>query len=682
MWQIPLFEEPKIRGLLIAPDSYSFLTQQIGPQFASDSEYYLKLDEGLNVFIGKNGAGKTTILRMLASAARVQVMPYEGLVLDLGTKFRLEALKYLGMLFELGAKSPRETYSFNSKGQRSGSLLSEFIELEEENFEIYMSFIEKCDWLVTRALNFETDPYSVVLVPTVICNSNLPKTFKLEELRSDYIEVMGCELREEKDLAMDLRKGFLEKWKSSPLCNLRNIRDLLSFTDSPNSFAEGTSIFLEPIGGEELITMPESNVEKVAVLTITSGIDGTFQDYEPNESIKEGLSRLLSSKSSISLDMAEDFGYQINKKIHEFVDEIMPSLADMSPFIGNPFNWLTGSAPVLKNSDGLTVNSLSNAENRWLRIAVNMSILEPTMVLIDEPESGLHRKNEEKVSEVLSGSWTDSKLVCIATHSPEFLNREDIKIFRLANGKINEFESSRNREIEALGLRKSDLLGLVSKFLVVEGEHEKIVFEKLFGEELQKSRIKILVARGAKNFSGVIDSNIVFDFTEADIFAVMDNLEAEEVQNVWNQSIKICKESNYVNAAGYLRNNLPNRDSGESKFLSEFLTRALESNEYERFDVYGLTKPDIILYFPESSFFLKESWDNLRVEYTTQKNAWTGKQSFVDFKSWLKKNKGAKVGVGEIEKALENLDQIPLDFTKMVNALIGNLEGEFKPRDI
>jgi energy-coupling factor transporter ATP-binding protein EcfA2 len=541
--------------------------------------------------------------------------------------------------------------------------------LEEENFEIYKSFIEKCDWLVTRALNFESDPYSVVLVPTIICNSNLPKILKLEELRSHYIEVMGCEIREEKDLAMDLRKGFLEKWKENPLCNLRNIRNLLSFTESPNSFAEGSNIFLEPIGGEELITMPESNVEKVAVLTITSGIDGTFQDYEPNESIKEGLSRLLSSKSSISLDMAEDFGYQVNKKIHEFVDEIMPSLSDMSPFIGNPFNWLTGSAPVLKNSDGLTINSLSNAENRWLRIAVNMSILEPTMVLIDEPESGLHRKNEEKVSEVLSGSWTNSKLVCIATHSPEFLNREDIKIFRLANGKINEFESSRNREIEALGLRKSDLLGLVSKFLVVEGEHEKIVFEKLFGEELQKFRIKILVARGAKNFSGVIDSNIVFDFTEADIFAVMDNLEAEEVRDVWNKSVNICKESNYVKAGDYLRANLPNKETGESKFLSEFLTRALESNEYARFDVYGLSKPDIILYFSESSFGLNESWQELRNQYFDKKNTWTQKQAFMDFKTWLKKTKGGRVGIGEIERALEKLDEIPIDFTNMINRL-------------
>jgi energy-coupling factor transporter ATP-binding protein EcfA2 len=415
--------------------------------------------------------------------------------------------------------------------------------------------------------------------------------------------------------------------------------------------------------------MPESNVEKVAVLTITSGIDGTFQDYEPNESIKEGLSRLLSSKSSISLDMAEDFGYQVNKKIHEFVDEIMPSLSDMSPFIGNPFNWLTGSAPVLKNSDGLTINSLSNAENRWLRIAVNMSILEPTMVLIDEPESGLHRKNEEKVSEVLSGSWTNSKLVCIATHSPEFLNREDIKIFRLANGKINEFESSRNREIEALGLRKSDLLGLVSKFLVVEGEHEKIVFEKLFGEELQKFRIKILVARGAKNFSGVIDSNIVFDFTEADIFAVMDNLEAEEVRDVWNKSVNICKESNYVKAGDYLRANLPNKETGESKFLSEFLTRALESNEYARFDVYGLSKPDIILYFSESSFGLNESWQELRNQYFDKKNTWTQKQAFMDFKTWLKKTKGGRVGIGEIERALEKLDEIPIDFTNMINRL-------------
>jgi hypothetical protein len=41
----------------------------------------------------------------------------------------------------------------------------------------------------------------------------------------------------------------------------------------------------------------------------------------------------------------------------------------------------------------------------------------------------------------------------------------------------------------------------------------------------------------------------------------------------------------------------------------------------------------------------------------------------MDFKTWLKKTKGGRVGIGEIEIALEKLDEIPLEFTNMINRL-------------
>jgi hypothetical protein len=95
---------------------------------------------------------------------------------------------------------------------------------------------------------------------------------------------------------------------------------------------------------------------------------------------------------------------------------------------------------------------------------------------------------------------------------------------------------------------------------------------------------------------------------------------------------------------------------------------AIKSGTVHQLRVVGLSKPDVIEYLPAEDFVPGSTWSTLVTEW----KAWLqGRpdKSRLDFKSWLRRHKHAKVHTDAIRSSAERQDSIPLDVSKLLHEL-------------
>jgi hypothetical protein len=205
------------------------------------------------------------------------------------------------------------------------------------------------------------------------------------------------------------------------------------------------------------------------------------------------------------------------------------------------------------------------------------------------------------------------------------------------------------------------MLSRVRTFLLVEGEHERIVFETLFAEELHRLRVSMVVARGGKNMKDIFDSQVLFNFSDARVVALLDNMSAQHIELLWFRAKELAGVGKVDEAGALVRGELPPQRSGENRFLGQFLTRALEDGEHERVGAWGLSKEDVILYLPPAAFGIKRTWEDTLADYEPDRDG--------SLKPWLTKKFGATFSLDAVRAAVESLDEIPQDFTELLLAL-------------
>ena len=92
-------------------------------------------------------------------------------------------------------------------------------------------------------------------------------------------------------------------------------------------------------------------------------------------------------------------------------------------------------------------------------------------------------------------------------------------------------------------------------------------------------------------------------------------------------------------------------------FLSQFLTLALANGQYERVEVWGLSKSDITQYFEPTNFGIKSSWKELLELHSS---------SDPSFKEWASKKFGADFTIQSVDRASKALDSIPDEFGNLI----------------
>lgn len=317
--------------------------------------------------------------------------------------------------------------------------------------------------------------------------------------------------------------------------------------------------------------------------------------------------------------------------------------------------WFEGRRPRWEFLEGRTerwmpVNALSSAQERWARLAVGLASARrdgtPVVFVCDEPEAGLHRLAERHLAK---GLHTLSKRtgvsVIVATHSPRLLDANDmhpILVHRDTGGATKLApvtlslvdRSSADLAAQQHGLTVGDLTALMRLTVVVEGIHDEFVFAALLREELDGALAGILPMHGGKHARSLADARLLFDGTDAQILLVLDNLEQEEVNDVWARTASLAAEGRTEDA----RTSLEALDRGRSSerlFLHQFGIRALEVGRMDRIHIHGLSMPDVICYLPPSLLLQKSgTWPDLLVRWSRE----AAPAAPQNLKGWLKRN--------------------------------------------
>jgi hypothetical protein len=458
-----------------------------------------------------------------------------------------------------------------------------------------------------------------------------------------------------------------------------NSNNFLFKRPSEHHFSKNKKILFLPSLGYTKFTKTnliyENNLFKDQDKSKNSNIDAITVNYftSASNSLKNNIESLESE--------SEDFGNLVNE-IYAHLLFGAPTLAFLpnkhqNSALGNIYCWYFKNG---SNDNLIPINQLSLAQYRWAELSIKIAALSSRTVyyntnekfikqtlVIDEPESALHITAQQHL--VLGLEWLAENKnfqIFISTHSPLFMNFSSGKLFEVRSeekgSQVYPLDQNLKESMTQLGIEPVDLLRRISTFLVVEGQHELDVFKELFAEELERKRIHLLPLRGASNLSSIVNSSFIFDFSEAKIAVLLDNLEIDLVQKIWNDAIEMTDKNELAEAKKYVLKNLPAGDRIENKFLREFMNRVLEENLTERIQLFGMSKKDIIEYLPANYFISGANWVSLTQEFKDQKEE-------KDFKKWLVKKYKADFSSENIRKAVQEMDSIHTDLTNLINNL-------------
>lgn len=390
----------------------------------------------------------------------------------------------------------------------------------------------------------------------------------------------------------------------------------------------------------------------------------------------------------------EKLAVQLSARVNEIMNSVL---------LDPPYAAIKFQAPMLRFSSPaarwsfqvcerttVRLTQLSTAEQKWATLAINFasaesqragrfgggSPLRPLVLVIDEPEAALHRVAEARVADFLV-SWTrDPRHVAfVATHSPELLDVPESSLTEISKQSdghstslVRRLDLAERDALERLGLRPSDLLRWPRVFLLVEGEHDKQMIESFFGPRLRRARVELLPLRGAKQLASTIDSRVLFKYTDATVVALLDNMSAESVGNSWQQA-QLARMAEGVGAAKQIVVDWFARDkSEESRYMSGWLTSALDAGLESRLIPYGLSGRDIIEYLPVSEMVPgAASWEALHQEHQADRALKKGHPN--EFKPWLRARKGIEVTEQLIQSALDAAPEPPADLELMMKTL-------------
>ncbi len=317
------------------------------------------------------------------------------------------------------------------------------------------------------------------------------------------------------------------------------------------------------------------------------------------------------------------------------------------------------------------LNQLSSAQRRWTSFAVQLALLEqlvlPLIVLLDEPEAALHRRAERHLAAGLQRMASElNATVVVATHSPSFLSLESARLVHVHRGSagrtaVEPMDRSFRQRLDGLGLDPADLLQFCRTALLVEGEHELLIFRELFKDEFARMGVELFALRGASQLKNASDAQLFFRYTDAELVVVLDNQDNRRVTDVWDRARSAFDDGQ--DHLVILNELTKNGWTSEAKFIVEFCALALTFHSRDRIRFHTMSKPDIVDYLPLSVIAPAATqigaWEDLRVIYERS-------GSKQNFKVWLGSTYGARYDEETVLSATRALDHIPEEFTELL----------------
>jgi energy-coupling factor transporter ATP-binding protein EcfA2 len=336
------------------------------------------------------------------------------------------------------------------------------------------------------------------------------------------------------------------------------------------------------------------------------------------------------------------------------------------------FGWEAYDRPT---STWVPIEQLSLAQRRWAAIAIHAAIATrgPSsargFVVLDEPESALHPTAQAHLAAGLSQltERTEARTL-VATHSPALLDQPGINVIHVRRGsggstELVTLDAISRDQISDLGLRPSDLLQMQRTILLVEGQHDYVILRELLGTELDRERAWIIPVRGGARLEAVIDSQMLCEYTQARLVAVLDNLDAEQVRGVWEEASARARDGDIAEAIAVLQR--LDKRKAENRFVIEFGAKAFTAGWHERVTIHGFREADVLYYLPAAHFVRGvSSWVELLERHRNDATK-------MNFKDWLAKAHGVDLSDDNLRAAVRRLDAIPPEFTELLDIARG-----------
>ena len=253
------------------------------------------------------------------------------------------------------------------------------------------------------------------------------------------------------------------------------------------------------------------------------------------------------------------------------------------------------------------------------------------VLLVDEPEAALHPAGVDSVGRWLENQAVTFGSVFVATHNLRIFDTDFPSTSRLMITaplheprklkRLDEEDELLTELVEEMGFSPGEVLLLTKYFLMVEGPHDQIVLEGLFGKEFKQASVKIIPLHGLKRAEK--------SFLDSELAA----------------SLKI--------PMGLLVDNIRlGERTGESKAIDRLLRECESAGK--SVDVFPLTKADILDYLPDevvAEFCQSEfdGWKVARERYDAEGEAQEASRR-LDFKSWVRTSYGVELDRESIRK--------------------------------
>gem|GEM_PF-2924305 len=398
----------------------------------------------------------------------------------------------------------------------------------------------------------------------------------------------------------------------------------------------------------EVATICAPLVAMVTHETTTDDVDRLTREHILRAAAGRVLSSFASGGAVLHPDV-EPLLAGLSADASRFLRYVFPDAPGLVFAPGDPNAWLAGELPiwVARFADGtsLALRHLSTAQRRWASLSCALAVSVagrrsiggqqppsgartdslPVTFLCDEPESGLHRRAEAELPDALVRIAAESGVrIAVATHSPALLDPTRVvlvHVTRLSSGAaaarpmdlaLRE-ELERESMSEDLGLTPADLLQMVRCIVIVEGKHDEVVLGGLLADDLDAWSVVYPVG-GAKQMVSLASAGLLWDFTDAAIVIVVDNIARPTIAPVWEKA-QALMAAGRTEAAIRALVPLGKLPGAEARWLQNLLTRAIRARRGHRIRLETLSAPDVICYLPAEEFVPGKSWEELIAEW-------------------------------------------------------------------
>ncbi|MGQ0843366.1 MAG: AAA family ATPase [Sporichthyaceae bacterium] len=384
----------------------------------------------------------------------------------------------------------------------------------------------------------------------------------------------------------------------------------------------------------EVASISAGFVAMVTDETTTDDVDRLTREYILRAAAGKVLASFAAGGATLHPDV-EPLLSALTANASRFLHYVFPDAPKLAFAPGDPNAWLAGQLPIwiahFPDGTSLPLRALSTAQKRWASLSCALAVSMasrgslPVTFLCDEPESGLHRRAEAELPDALVRIARESGVrIAVATHSPALLDpgrASLVHVARLGSGAATaqpmdldlRAEIERESMSSHLGLTPADLLQMVRCIVIVEGKHDEVVLGGLLASDLDAWSV-IYPVGGAKQMVSLANAGLLWDFTDAAIVIVVDNIARTTIAPVWDKVQRLVAAGR-TEAAVRALVPLGKLPGAEARWMQNLLTRAIRARRAHRIRLETLSAPDVVCYLPAEEFVPGKSWDELLGEW-------------------------------------------------------------------